>query len=204
LWAREEEPITVWHPYEEPLTLTGPTSLRMVSELDGVRSPVVRTSFHPVLHDWTVTLAPGPAPQYSAAGPPSLVDGRRGARDWRTGSWLGWQGEDFTATVDLGETRPVARAGAGFLQDVRSWIWMPARVTVSVSEDGSAFREVAQVASPLSDRDETVTRRELTADLAGVRARYVRVRATTYGRIPDWHPGAGGSAWIFVDELLID
>jgi hypothetical protein len=34
-------------------------------------------------------------------------------------------------------------------------------------------------------------------------ARYVRVKAYNYGRIPDWHPGNGGEAWIFIDEILI-
>lgn len=203
-WAREEELDTVWHAYDAPLTFREPTSIRMVSERAGVRSPVVRATFLPVLHDWKITLGSDPAPQYSADGAASLVDGRRGALDWRTGSWLGWQGEDLVATVDLGEVRPIARAGAGFLQDVRSWIWMPSRVSVSVSRDGSEFREMARIQSPLSARDEEVARRELTADLGDEEARFVRIRATSYGEIPAWHLGAGGDAWIFVDELVIE
>jgi len=34
-------------------------------------------------------------------------------------------------------------------------------------------------------------------------ARYVRVWARNRGVCPDWHPGAGGSAWIFADEIEI-
>lgn len=36
--------------------------------------------------------------------------------------------------------------------------------------------------------------------LAGRRLRF---RAVNYGTIPDWHPGAGGEAFIFVDELIV-
>jgi hypothetical protein len=38
---------------------------------------------------------------------------------------------------------------------------------------------------------------------AGTRARYVKVRATNAGPLPGWHPGAGGKAWIFADELVV-
>jgi hypothetical protein len=34
-------------------------------------------------------------------------------------------------------------------------------------------------------------------------ARYLRVKATNYGTIPDWHPGKGGRAHIFIDELIV-
>lgn len=36
------------------------------------------------------------------------------------------------------------------------------------------------------------------------RARFVRVKPLSYGIIPDWHPGKGGDAWIFVDEIVIE
>ncbi len=30
------------------------------------------------------------------------------------------------------------------------------------------------------------------------------IHALNYGTIPDWHPGRGDGAFIFVDEILID
>jgi hypothetical protein len=33
--------------------------------------------------------------------------------------------------------------------------------------------------------------------------RALRFRALNYGTIPDWHPGAGDEAFIFVDELIV-
>ena len=39
---------------------------------------------------------------------------------------------------------------------------------------------------------------------ARARARYVRVRARNFGRIPDWHPGRGSPAFIFVDEITVE
>jgi hypothetical protein len=30
------------------------------------------------------------------------------------------------------------------------------------------------------------------------------MRARNFGKLPDWHEGAGGDAWIFADEILIE
>jgi hypothetical protein len=34
--------------------------------------------------------------------------------------------------------------------------------------------------------------------------RYVRVYAKNMAVCPDWHNGAGGKAWLFVDEIIIN
>ena len=45
--------------------------------------------------------------------------------------------------------------------------------------------------------------RDYVQTISPVKARYVRVHAYNLGKIPAWHPGAGGDAYIFVDEILI-
>lgn len=192
-----------WRLVTGPLTFRGTTDLHLVAELGGVRSPVVATRLYRLPNGWTVTLARPPAPQYSADGPVSLVDGLPGELDWRIGGWHGFENDDFEATVDLGEARPVRAAGGGFLQDVRSWIWMPKAVDVAISLDGTSWTTLPPPAYAVAEDDYEVQRRELLARADGVRARYVRVRATTVGTCPAWHPGAGGDAWIFVDEIII-
>jgi hypothetical protein len=47
------------------------------------------------------------------------------------------------------------------------------------------------------------TPKEFLKSVAPVKARYVRVRAHNFGKIPSWHLGAGGDPWIFVDEIFI-
>jgi hypothetical protein len=203
-WARDDEDGGVWHAGTGPLTFAESATLRMVAELDGVRSPVVRASLRHIAHRWTVSFASDPAPQYSADGPASLVDGRRGALDWRTGAWLGWQGQDVEAVLDLGERTTVSRVTAGFLQDVRSWIWMPTEVTFALSVDGERYRDVARITPPLPADDYEVSRFDFTESFDESEARYVRIRAATFGTIPGWHLGSGGKAWIFVDEIVVE
>ena len=34
-------------------------------------------------------------------------------------------------------------------------------------------------------------------------ARFVKVKATNFGKLPDWHQGNGGDAFIFIDEIEV-
>ena len=193
-----------WEIYDEPIVLRESTRLRFVAERDGCSSPVVESYLHRIPHDWTIDVRSTPNPQYTAGGPPALIDGLRGDPNWRTGGWQGYQYTDFEATVDLGSERPLHRIGASFLQDARSWIWMPSEVVLSVSSDGADFREIARVTGDVADDAQGIIVRDQVAEVEGVEARYVRVLARNYGTIPDWHPGRGDGAFIFIDEILID
>jgi hypothetical protein len=139
---------------------------------------------------------------YHAGGPDGLIDGVRGSDNWRLGGWQGYQGTDFEAVIDLGAIEPVLYVGAGFVQEIRSWIWMPVDVTFWISDDGETFREIARIENTIPWDDYGEYRQDLGAHVRES-GRYVKVRATNFGRIPDWHLGAGGNAFIFVDEVMI-
>ena len=142
-------------------------------------------------------------PQYTAGGDLGLIDGQRGGANFRTGAWQGHRG-DFEAVIDLGRATGVSKVGAGFLQDVRSWIWMPTRVEFDLSLDGKSYERAASVETDVSVRDESVTVKDFAGEFARRQARYVRVRAYNFGVIPAWHPGAGDRAWVFVDEIIVE
>jgi predicted alpha-1,2-mannosidase len=189
--------------YDGTIHLESTTTIRFAAN-DGERSsPVVFARFDAIEHDWALVVTSVPNAQYTAGGPDALIDGRRGPEDWRTGSWQGYQGQDFVATLDLGEPTAVVRAGASFLQDMRSWIWMPTELVVEVSVDGRSFREAGRVTHDVPEDAEGVLLRDLELALDGSPIRALRFRAVNYGTIPAWHPGAGGEAFIFVDELIV-
>jgi predicted alpha-1,2-mannosidase len=187
--------------YTAPIPLEHSTRIRFLAEHGGRRSSIVDAGFHRIPNDWTIALRSQPNAQYTAGGPDALVDGLRGSTEWRTGRWHGYQYVDFEAMLDLGRSRTIHRAGAGFLQDVRSWIWMPVDVVVEVSTDGESFREIAKIASEVRPESTDVVIRDLTGSFEPTEARYVRIRAKSFGTIPDWHPGHGDGAFIFVDEI---
>lgn len=143
-----------------------------------------------------------PHPNYHGDGPDALIDGIRGQDNWRLGGWQGYQGTDFEAIVDLGEVMDVTYLAAGFTQDTRSWILMPTSVTFSVSDDGQQWREVLRPTHHVAPDDYEIQQHDLGGNVQA-RGRYVKINAVHFGKLPSWHLGAGGDAYIFIDEIVI-
>ncbi len=143
------------------------------------------------------------AERYPGRGDIALTNGVLASADLKDPEWQGYLGGDFEAVLDLGEEVAVRHVAVRFLQDQRSWIFLPLSVNISFSTDGDAFNEAAQIPNPYPENHPGAFVHEFKTDLSG-RARYVRVHATAHGKCPDWHPGAGRAAWLFIDEIMIN
>ena len=80
---------------------------------------------------------------------------------------------------------------------------MPRKVIFEVSDDGENYRRVLESGHNIPDDEYEMTFAQIGGRV-GVSARYVKVRAVNYGKLPEWHLGAGGQAYIFIDEINID
>ena len=201
LWYRVgDEP---FHPYTGPFTIAQACTMEAYAEIGSRRSFTTRCTVHKVASDRTIEIRSRYSRQYTAGGDEGLIDGRRGALNWRTGGWQGYQNTDFEAVVDLLSVRRISQVGAGFCQDARSWIWMPRYVEFSTSTDGEHYTPLARVDNTLDERDYEVRIWDCEVP-ADAQARYVKVTAKNIGTIPDWHPGAGSPGFIFIDEIWIN
>lgn len=178
----------------------------MAVNKQGRQSKMVTARISKMEHpDWKIKLISKYDNQYTAGGDDALIDGIRGDINWRKGYWQGYQGQDFECVIDLGTEQRVGSFSAGFLQDIGAWIMLPKKVEFSFSVDGVVFSDNTNLGNSISDRDEkTQTKNFKTSLFRPVNARYVKIRAISYGKLPDWHLGAGGDSWIFVDEITIN
>ncbi len=144
------------------------------------------------------------SPKYPAMGPGSLVDGMTGSNTFRDGFWQGFESVDFEAVVDLGKVMPVQAIECNFLQDVHSWIWLPLEIRYAISEDGKKFTEVAYITHDVPQKVQDPIVKSFREVLLNTHARFISVFAKNIDKCPPWHPGAGGKAWIFVDEIKVE
>ena len=166
-------------------------------------------------NNYKVSLGEGvvPHPQYSAGGLGALVDEIQGSIEWRAGGWMGFYDQDFSAVIDMGSVKSVSEVSARFLQDSRAWILCPRHFSVMTSTDGVKYTPWAQEVALKDDWQNNETRIdqvtiEHTDGKAGVepiKARYVKVVADKYGKLPEGHLGYpyNGSGYIFMDEIQI-
>ena len=176
-----------------------------------VGSPFVARYIHEKSNDFEVKQIKGTYnPQYSGGGDGALVDGVLGSEEWRSGFWQGYQSQDFETVIDLKEVTKVRYLGARFLSDERAWIFLPTRVEWEYSLDGITYKPFNAF-----DYDKNMRREEVgifplvMGDLKkskGVKARFIRVKAKNFGKLPKGHPGYdfNGEAFIFIDEVLIN
>lgn len=198
------DPTPKSHRFEKPFFIDRSSIVKTVAvDRSGRSSQVATALYHKIPHNWTIKISKYSS-QYPGGGDLGLIDGIRGATNWSGGAWQGYQGQDFVALIDLGKIHNVSQLGAGFLQDVGSWIWMPRRVDFELSLDGLNFVPALSIPNDISDRDYKVTIKGFVQTLKPQPARYVRIRAQNYGKIPSWHASSGENAWIFVDEIIIE
>jgi predicted alpha-1,2-mannosidase len=152
----------------------------------------------------SIKLYSRPDRQYTGGSDSALIDGLYGGDDFSSGRWLGFQGIDLRADINLGRTQRIALCSARFLQNIYSWIFMPQYVTFSVSTDGKHFRRIGTVKNKVPERAQGNIIKSFTLKLPQpVRAKYVRIFAKSLGQCPPWHKGYPGKAWIFTDEVTI-
>ena len=190
-------------PYTGPFIVRETSKLEAFLRTDAGVSATTLCNVYKIHSDRDIDIRSRVSRSYTAGGPEALIDDRRGGLNWRTGGWQGYQGVDFEAVIDLREVRPLSRAGAGFCQDARSWIWMPSEVIFDVSVDGRTWTEAGRVNPGVDMKDLTVQIKDCEVPLA-LEARYVRVRALNPGPIPSWHPGSGNPSFIFIDEIIVE
>ena len=190
-------------PYGGPFILDENCTVEAYTEKDGLKSAVISSTVYRVHNDMAIKIMSRYNPQYNAGGDEGLIDGKRGTVNWRSGGWQGYQDTDFTAVVEILDPKEIHEIGAGFCQDARSWIWMPRYVEFSVSEDGENFVPVRRVDNTVDPQDYEVQVHDLSVQAPAGPVRFIKVFAKNFGTIPEWHPGAGGEGFIFIDEIWV-
>ncbi|MFO7791314.1 MAG: GH92 family glycosyl hydrolase, partial [Bacteroidales bacterium] len=168
------------------------------------QSGVVTASFTKLDKNTGIHLRAEYSNQYSAGGDKALIDGIRGGNNFRTGRWQGYKGQDVEAIVDIGSEKPVSVIGAGFLQDIKSWIWMPEKVEFQVADNAKHFISLGTLKPETDNKSYGQFIENLEIKTEKQHIRYIKMKATYPGDIPEWHPGAGNAAWIFADEIYYE
>ncbi len=192
-----------WKLYRHGIEINESCEFYAKSRRTNIDSDIVHIAIVKIDHDWEVEYTHPYSHQYAASGDNTLVDGLKGGDEFRTGDWQGFYDNPFEATIDLKELCEIESMSLGCVQDIRPWIWLPESVDFYFSQDGINYKLLESVGHDVQEDDyEKQVHRFKT--VAGVQARYVRVKANPRGKIPNWHLGAGHDRWTFVDEWEIN
>lgn len=190
--------------YEKAIVVNKPTVVRAVAVVEGWKPSIVVEGVAMFTHARrSVTLNLPYSPKYPGNGDRVLIDGITGSIDFRDPAWQGYEGTDFEAVVDLGGEIPVTSVSAGFLSSPGAWIFPPVEVEYSLSVDGKQYSPAARERFVIDSTANRSSMMRTHARFPETEARFVRIHARNVGICPPWHRGAGGKAWIFVDEIAV-
>lgn len=189
--------------YENSILIDKITEIEMRAVKDGVSSKTVRSNFYKIPEGRNIDLKTKYQDQYSAGGNEALIDGLIGTENFRTGTWQGYRFEDFEAVVDLGTTISVKNISINFIQDARSWIWMPEYVEYWGSKDNKTFIPLGKVSHEVDKQDYDVQIKAYGKQFPMQSFRYIKVFARNHNICPEGHLGEGGEGYVFMDEITI-
>ena len=151
-----------------------------------------------------IELLTKPASNYTYTGATLLVDGLNGTNtNYRTGRWMGFVGEGLVAVVDMLEPTEISKAEIRTDVITGDWIFNASAIEIAISSDNENFTTVASknIIDDATENYEGIFTHEVSFD--PVISRYFKVTVKT-SVMPEWHPGKGGKAFIFVDEIRLD
>lgn len=166
-------------------------------------SPPNRRVDHWAIGKPVVSLTP-PDSRYPGQGKAGLTDGLVGVTGYQAPQWLGYEGMDCEAVVDLGSVVSVQTVSVNCLQQTSVGIYFPAQVEFAISIDGTHFVALPTASNPLN-----VEAPGPSASLIGrmdfdASGRFVKVRLINLKQIPPGQPGAGQKPWLFLDEIVVN
>jgi predicted alpha-1,2-mannosidase len=190
--------------YSTPIEIQESSLILTYIKNENDQSATGSAQFYKKPNNYTIEIKSKYNPQYTAGGDEGIIDGINGTENWRKGEWQGYQSQDFEAIIDLQIEKNVSNFSSTFLQDSGSWILMPTKVDYYVSNDNVNFTLVGSVNNSISPKYSVNKIENFEYKLPQeLKAKYVKVKAYNFGKLSDWHQGAGGDAFIFIDEITI-
>jgi predicted alpha-1,2-mannosidase len=191
--------------YKKTFIIDQTATIDFYADQNGKLSNTASATFFRKPNNYTIDIKSKYNPQYHAGGPDGLIDGIHGTKNWRKGDWQGYQGQDFECIIDMRKIQPIKSIASTYLQDSRSWILIPSKVEYFISTDGVSYIPFGNATIPKVSpkREESFTNGFQIKMQDEAQARYIKVKATNFGKLPEWHQGYGGDAFIFIDEIEI-
>ncbi|WPO78292.1 family 20 glycosylhydrolase [Flavobacterium sp. KACC 22761] len=151
-----------------------------------------------------IVLKNEPVDRYRFNGGKTLVDGRTGTTAFSTGDWIALYKDDFEATIDLKSVQQISEVTMNSFTSPNDWIFGPKQFQVLISTDGINFKEVHTQDLKIAQKEDGPKITNLKAVFAKQDARFIKIKAPIFEKIPEWHYSAGQPTFLFVDEITIN
>lgn len=143
-----------------------------------------------------------PSHRYPGGSEYALTDGFLGSLEFTDESWMGFHGDDLEVIIDMQAPTKVNNIEMNFLRNQASWIFLPKSIHIYSGNNASDMKLMTAEEFASSEKDLSVDIHTNCIE-ANFEARYIRILVSSMGSCPEWHPGYGEKAWLFIDEIVV-
>jgi hexosaminidase len=193
--------------YKGPIKIDHDVTLSAVAYKEGIKlekPSEYKVVYHKAIGQGIKYLE-GYNQRYPASGNQALDDGLRGSLNHNDGYWQGFYGNNADVVIEFGEDFIFKSISTTFLLDQKRWIFIPDTVRFYLSLDGQNFQKIADVTHSIPLNSNIPVTNDFSIKLKKpIKVRSLRMEAVNIGVCPEWHPGKGEKAWLFVDEIIVN
>ncbi len=146
-----------------------------------------------------------PAERHKGDGVNSLFDRKKAIPDVWNLNWLGFI--DHPLDVELGFEEPtdINKMALSIWFNLGARFFPPQEVEIYTKpKDGEEWKLVKSYKVPMPQKEEKALLKQLEIPFSAQEVKNLRVVAKPLPSLPSWHGGAGGKAWLMVDELVMN
>lgn len=191
--------------YEGPIAIPGTCQLKARTARPGMNSRIFTKTFAAHKAMGRKVIADSKAhPRYTFNYPDNLTDGIRGVDNYASGEWVGIKGQPFDVVIEMDGAVKYSSVNIGTFVVKGDWVFNPTEITVEVSKDGSEYQTVANETYEVFGQNNPDGRYDYKLAFPETDCRFLHIVAKPVESMPDWHPGHGSDAFIFVDEITVE
>ncbi|WP_188746813.1 chitobiase/beta-hexosaminidase C-terminal domain-containing protein [Parapedobacter defluvii] len=137
----------------------------------------------------------------------SFFDLESGGNNHADGKWQGYLKSPLSAVMHFDEPTAIDTLTLSVMQNYQGITYMPVYAPEYIEVWGGADtteEKLLAKLSPVPGKPEQLEgHRLIDCPIHTTNLRYLKLIARPYRKIPDGYPGAGGEAWLFVDEIIL-
>lgn len=186
--------------YTDSLTVTASQTIKCATFAEGKQ--MGKTLILPIM--WN--KATGKSMLNAKPNEEVLTNGIRGSLKNTDFEWCCWTKSDLISfTIDLQKMEKLNTFTMGCITNYGMAIHKPKSIRIAVSDDNETYRDITELRfTPEEIFREGTFIENLSVDMKGIGARYVRVTAEGAGSCPADHVRPGQEARVYFDEIIIE
>jgi Chitobiase/beta-hexosaminidase C-terminal domain len=146
-----------------------------------------------------------PNTKYAGSGDNTLVDNKGGLEQLSSNTWMGYNCDTVTITMNLTKQESVNSVLLNFLQNESAWIFLPDKIIVQWFDKNLNSYQIFGEEKLLADTETSGSycNYRIIKTTNEVITEKILINIIVKKIIPSWHPAKGEHAWMFIDEIKV-